>query len=140
MVKITGNKAFSARLKRLSGPEATRQIGAALFAGGNILETEAAISITNGAVSGKGHVASAPGEPPNNDTGVLAGNIETVQVSPLRVEVSSNAPYSAALEFGTSKMAERPFMRPAAAKARPEIEALIKQAVTKIAGSGKVTG
>jgi len=140
MAKITGAKAFSARLKRLTSPEAQRQIGAALFAGGEEIQIEAQISITNGAVSGKGHVPSRPGEPPNADTHRLADNIETVQVSPLRVEVSSNAPYAAALELGTSKMADRPYMRPAVAKKRKEVTALVRRAVNKIARGGKVTG
>lgn len=138
MPKISGGKAFSARLKRLTSPEAQRQIGAALFAGGQEIEVEAQISITAGSVSGKGHVPSRPGEPPNQDTGVLANNIETNQVAPLRVEVSSNAPYAAALEFGTSRMAERPYMRPAAAKKRAEVTALVRRAVDKVSRGGSV--
>jgi HK97 gp10 family phage protein len=59
-------------------------------------------------------------------------------VEPLKVEVSANAPYASALEFGTSKMAERPYMRPAAAKARPQVAELVKAAVTKIIRGGKV--
>lgn len=140
MPRITGGKAFKARLARITSEDGKRQIGAALFAGGNILETEAALSITAGAVSGKGHVPSRPGEPPNADTHLLDRSIETVQVEPLRVEVSANAPYSVALEFGTPKMAERPFMRPAAAKTRKEIAGLVRTAVDKISRGGRVTG
>lgn len=100
MPKITGARSFQDKLKRLSGPAKERQIGAALFALGNAVEVEAQISITTGSVSGAGHKASAPGTPPNNDTGVLANNIETVQVDVMKVEVSSNAPYAAIQEFG----------------------------------------
>jgi HK97 gp10 family phage protein len=139
MPKITGAKAFSARLKRLTSPEAKRQIEAALFAGGEEIQVEAQISITNGAVSGKNHVPSKPGEPPNQDTGELAGNIETNVVGPLHVQVSSNAPYAVPLEFGTSKLAERPYMRPATAKKRKEVVALVRAAVGKIARGGTVT-
>lgn len=138
MVKVTGGKAFSARLGRIQGPEMVRQVGAALFAAGQEIEVEAALSITRGAVSGRAHVASAPGEPPNADTHVLDRNIETVQVAPLKVEVSSNAPYAAALEFGTSKMEERPYMRPAAARKRKEAIALVRAAVKKVVGGGRV--
>jgi HK97 gp10 family phage protein len=116
-----------------------RQVGAALFVGGQRVQVEAQTSITRGAVSGKGHVPSKPGEPPNADTHFLANNIETVQVAPLKVEVSSNAPYSAALERGTSKMASRPFMAPALKKKRAEVQDLIKRAVAKVARGGKVT-
>lgn len=134
MVKITGGKAVSDRLKRMSGPELAKHVGQALFVAGQNIEIEAELSITRGSVSGKGHVPSKPGEPPNRDTGTLDNNIETVQISPLKVEVSSNAPYSAALEFGTSKMAARPFMRPAVEKARPKVLELVQLAVRRAKG------
>ena len=69
------------------------------------MQTDAQTSITEGAVSGAGHIPSDPGEAPNNDTGVLANNIETLETGPLKVTVSSNAPYAAALEFGSSREA-----------------------------------
>lgn len=128
---MKGAKAHLNRLRKLSSPETTRQVGAALFAAGSVVATEAQISITRGAVSGKGHVPSAPGEAPNQDTGVLANNIEVTQLTPLIVEISSNAPYSSPLEFGTSKMAARPFMRPARDKTRPEVEEMVKAAVRR---------
>lgn len=132
MARQTGRKAASDRIRGLSGPEMVRRVGAALFAGGQMIQVEAQLSITNGAVSGRGHVPSAPGQPPKNDTGVLANNIETVQVAPLKVEVSSNAPYAAHLEFGTSKMAERPYMRPATARKRREVVQLVRRAVNSV--------
>jgi hypothetical protein len=55
MPKITGVREHVARVKRIAGPEMVRQVGAALFAAGSIIETEAARLITEGAVSGKGH-------------------------------------------------------------------------------------
>jgi HK97 gp10 family phage protein len=140
MPKITGGKAYAARIKRLTSPEAIRQIGAALYAAGQEIEIDAALSITNGSVSGKNHVPSAPGEPPNADTHRLDRSIETNQVGPLHVEVSANAPYAVPLEFGTSKMAARPFMAPAAARKRKEVTALVRAAVAKIARGGSVTG
>ena len=112
------------------GPETVQQVGAALFAGGELIRAEAAHLITEGAVSGKFHVPSLPGEPPNEDTGVLRTNIETTQPSPLRVEVSSNAPYAVPLETGTSKMAARPYMAPATELKRKEVVDLVKKAVS----------
>jgi HK97 gp10 family phage protein len=138
MARLTGAKAHADRLKRLAGPEMVRQVGAALVAAGSLIETEAALSITEGAVSGAKHVPSAPGQPPNADTHLLDRSIETVQVEPLKVEVSANAPYAAALEFGTSRMPERPYMRPATARKRDEATALIRGAVKKVIGGGKV--
>ena len=129
---LIGAKAHVARLKKLTGPAMIREIGQALFVGGQRIAVEAQLSITNGAVSGAKHVASLPGEPPNNDTGVLANNIETVQKAPLIVEVSSNAPYAGALEFGTSRVAERPYMRPARDKKRKEVEQLVRGAVARV--------
>jgi len=130
--KVTGDKAYSARLKGMTGPEMVREIGAELFAGGQDIEIEAELSITTGSVSGKNHVVSLPGEPPNSNTHVLDLNIETVQVAPLKVEVSSNAPYAADLEYGTSKMAERPYMRPAVAKRRRDVTLRIRNAVNRV--------
>lgn len=128
--RIRGGKAHLARLRKLE-KDTIRFVGKALFAGGESIQIEAQLSITQGAVSGKNHVPSKPGEPPNQDTGVLSGNIETVQKGPLLVEVSSNAPYSTPLEFGTSKMAARPFMRPARDKKRAEVVALVERAVSQ---------
>jgi len=138
MAKITGAKEHAARLRRMGGPEMVRQVGSALFAGGQSIQVEAQLSITRGAVSGKNHVPSAPGEPPNADTHFLANNIETTLTGPLTVEVSSNAPYSADLELGTSKMIERPFMRPATQKKRPGVVQGVRAAVKKVAGGGNV--
>lgn len=129
---MRGRQAHIARLKKLSGPTMERRVGQALFAGGDLIRTEAQISITAGAQSGSGHVASLPGQAPNNDTGTLANNIETVQREPLLVEVSSNAEHSAPLEFGTSRMAARPFMAPARDAKRKEIVALVRRAVQSV--------
>lgn len=126
---MKGSRRHINRLKALSGSPMERAVGKVLFAGGELIQVEAQLSITRGSVSGKNHVPSKPGEPPNNDTGVLAGNIETNQISTLVVEVSSNAPYSRPLEFGTSKMAARPFMHPARDAKRKEIVAMCEKAV-----------
>lgn len=128
---LKGARAHIRRLNALASAAAERDIGKALFAGGELIQTHAQRSITAGAVSGKGHVPSRPGEPPNQDTGVLANSIETTQPSTLRVLVTSNAGYSAALEFGTSKMAARPFMRPARDAKRKEVKTLVEQAMAR---------
>lgn len=58
------------------------------------------------------HRASAAGESPVNDEGNLAGSIRAVP-NGLQGEILINAEYAAALEYGTTKMAARPFVRPA---------------------------
>lgn len=115
----------------MTAPAARSLVDRALYAAGQAIEVEAEISITSGSVSGKGHVASLPGEAPNADTRELDTNINTVVVGPLRVNVEATAPHAAYLEFGTSRMAERPFMRPATDKKRPEAIDLIRRAVDR---------
>lgn len=129
-VRVTGDKAHSARLKRMAS-EAERIVVQALYAAGQEIEIEAERSITEGSVSGKHHVPSLPGQPPKADTRLLDTSIETAIVShqPPLVTVTSNAPYSAALEYGTSKMAERPFMRPATAKKKGAAAALVRRGI-----------
>lgn len=129
-VRVTGDRKHSEHLKRMAS-NVDRAVAQALYAAGQEIELEAEHSITEGSISGKGHIPSAPGEPPNADTRLLDTSIETtlVSVSPPRVDVTSHAPYSAALEFGTSKMAERPFMRPALAKKRSIVREKVVAAV-----------
>lgn len=129
MAKLKGADKTLKTLHRLRSPQAKRRIGAALYVAGDMLRVEAAILITQGSVSGAGHVPSKPGEPPMNDTGNLASKIETHQISDFEVQVSSNAEYSAALELGTSKMAARPFMRPAAKLVEPKAKELVARAL-----------
>lgn len=138
MAKIHGAKAHAARLKRARGPEMVRQVGAALFAGGQIIEVEWARSITEGSISGKNHVPSLPGEPPNSDTHFLDRSIQTVQAAPLRTEVFNDAPYAVPLEVGTSKMAARPAAAPATARKRKEVTQLVRGAVNKVVHGGSV--
>ena len=59
------------------------------------------------------HQASAPGEAPAIDTGNLINSLQIEETGDLEMTVSVNAEYAEALEFGTSKMAPRPFMEPA---------------------------
>lgn len=105
MVKITGQKAHKARLKRIRGAPMRAEVGKAIYVAADMLKVEAQVSITTGAVSGKNHVASDPGEAPNNDTGHLADNIRTYKTGPLTAESSSEAEYSAALEGGSERKA-----------------------------------
>lgn len=129
--RITGKAGAIRVLTAMADPASRQLVERALFVGASEIAVEAQLLINQGSVSGKGHVPSRPGEPPNRDSGVLSGNIEALQEGPLRAVASSNAPYSQELEFGTSKMAARPFMRPAAEKVRPKVQKLVAQAVAK---------
>ena len=110
--------------------------------GGQLIRTEAIKSIQTGAKSGvmyqkynprREHRASAPGQSPASDTGNLVSKIIVKQKSSDVTNVESNANYSAFLEYGTSKMEERPFMLPAFEKSKkPIINAVFKRVKNKI--------
>jgi hypothetical protein len=129
--RITGADRVTIRLNNAAGAKAVAEVGKALFVGGDLIRAEAAHSITDGAVSGKGHVPSLPGQPPKNDTGTLVAHIETTQPAPLEVEVSSNADHAVPLEVGSSRMAPRPYMGPASRRKRKEVVELVTAAVNR---------
>jgi HK97 gp10 family phage protein len=136
VAKISGDRQHKARLALLRSPEMTREVGKAIYAAGQVIEIEAEIMITKGSISGKGHIPSKPGEPPNADTRLLDTSIETVKTGPLKAEVQSNAPYAVALEKGTSKMAARPVMGPATRKKRSEAVDIVLRTVSRVASKG----
>lgn len=121
-------KKHSDRLKRMA-QRTPREVARALYSAGQLIELDAERSITSGAVSGKNHTPSNPGQPPNADTHFLDSNIETEIGGPGLVTVTSKANYSAALEWGTSRMAARPFMRPAVERNRKKVVQMVGDAV-----------
>lgn len=70
------------------------------------------------------HQASAPGEPPAVDTGQLRNSISAESgeddIGPY-VDIGSNLEKAGYLEFGTSDMDPRPFMRPSVETALPQM-------------------
>lgn len=134
---MKGRDAHRQRLKKLSGPDVVKAAGRVLYVGADMIRSEAFRSISAGSVSGKGHVPSNPGEPPNRDTGVLQAHLRAELVAPLEAQVSSEAPYASALEFGTSRMEARPFLRPSRDAKAPEIQRLFEVEIDKLVkGSG----
>lgn len=105
MAKVTGGEKFRKALKNLQSltPEHVGLVKAA-----ERIETEAKRLI------GRNHagVPSLPGEPPHGQTGALAAGIVSGPTQ-TGARVVSSDPASASLEFGTSRMVERPFLRPA---------------------------
>lgn len=57
---------------------------------------------------------SAPGEPPGVVTGALRASIHVEEISEFKRAIVTGVDYAAHLEFGTEKMAPRPFMAPMA--------------------------
>lgn len=118
---VTGVKAHTERLARMISPATTARIGKVVYVAADKVRVEARRLIADGAIQGKGHVASLPGEAPNWDTGELANGITTRKVGVMQAHTASTSAHSDPLENGTSVMAERPFMRPAAANKRREV-------------------
>lgn len=106
-----------------------RNVPEAVVQGARLIEDRAKGLIMEGSVSGSGHVTSAPGEAPNNDLGDLIRGIEHHHPEPLRAQVISQSQAAASLEWGTSRMRERPYMRPAAMTEERNVAKLIGQAV-----------
>lgn len=137
MPRIIGADVHLRRLKALKSPQAKAAIYRGLFAAGSMIETGARHSITEGSISGKGHIPSLPGEPPNADTHQLDTSIRTEgQPGKLAVQVIADAPHAVPLEVGTSKMAERPFMAPAAQKDGPKAAEFIAKFLSQVFRKG----
>jgi len=79
------------------------------------------------------HVASAPGQPPNTDTGRLAGSIRAVMSGTPTAYVDALADYAVHLEFGTRNMEARPFMTPAVEQERPKYERGLRELTRRAA-------
>ena len=65
-------------------------------------------------IGGKTHIASAPGEPPAVDTGNLKNSLRVLEVTDDYASFGTSVDYAADLEFGSRRIAARPFLRPAA--------------------------
>lgn len=113
----------------------------ALFASANQVEGEAKKSVAAGGKTGRiykrrsvTHRSSAPGEAPASDTGRLLNSINAYPAPANRLESTTvagrgTAKYAAMLEFGTTKMAARPFMFPALEKSKDWIRERLAKAV-----------
>jgi HK97 gp10 family phage protein len=86
-----------------------------------------------GAVRPDGSRASAPGEYPMSDTGRLANNVvaNLPTSGNISAEVGTNIQYGRYLEFGTSRMAARPWLLPSFNKAKAGVEGKLKRAIER---------
>lgn len=143
MTRIRNLDKLMKRLNSITSRKAERMLGAVLFEGADMIAAEASHSITRGSAGGQSggkhqHVPSAPGEPPNEEFGDLRRGIETTQPETLVAEVSSNAGHAVPLEFGTSRMEARPYLRPARDKKKREIrKRFAKQAERIVRGAAE---
>lgn len=116
---------------RSLGPEAEKALRPAIYVAADKVRAYAQHSIVEGSISGQNHVPSSPGQPPNADTRQLDQSIHVEWADRLVAAVVADAPHAVPLEFGTSTVAERPFMRPAAVAKTPESMELLQRAVGK---------
>lgn len=120
------------QIRKMYGEDRLRKV---IFEATSFVRNEAVKGIASGPASGRiysvgGKTAqrSAAGEYPMTDTGELISGIHHKFTNKgLRGRVESRAPHSAALEFGTLKMAARPFLQPSLEAVRPKIQALLKK-------------
>lgn len=126
-----GVKIVKSNVKEVLAVLSGDRLGRAVMAGGFVLETAVKVSMSAASHSGRTygeHRASAPGETPAVDTGILVNSINTELVSSsdthATAQVGTGVEYAEALEFGhvnktrkgTQDVATftpaRPFMRP----------------------------
>lgn len=136
-IRLEGSKELQAALQRASkdirDAVSRAVVGTALELQGNIKT-----SIARGPASGRTyekynprrtHTASASGQPPMTDTGRLVNSIEFDKIGDLTATVGSKLAYATYLEYGTSRMAARPFFRPAVEKITPKYQERLEKAI-----------
>ena len=115
---VRGSEQLRRNLARLSGRERRQAQADGLEAGARVYEAEVKALLqtpgsgetyTRGSVT---HVASAPGQPPAIDTGTLINSVQVDEATPVQAIIATHTDYAEYLEFGTSHMAPRPYMRP----------------------------
>jgi HK97 gp10 family phage protein len=139
-IRLEGSEQLQRQLRRLSD-DLREEAGRAVLATAVEMRSDIVTSIQRGPASGitykksnptRTHTASAPGQPPMSDTGRLANSITFDRVGDLTATVGSALNYAPWLEYGTSRMAARPFFRPAVERMRPKyigkLEDIIRRA------------
>ena len=133
-VDIVGLKALTDQLIAL-GADADDVIEGAIFDLANETRNLAVAGISGGSKTGRTyrrgnvtHIASAPGQYPASDRGMLAGSIRAI-ISGTTAIVGTNVAYGPMLEFGTSRMAARPWLLPSFKSASIGLEKGLKAAI-----------
>lgn len=94
---------------------------------GSDIEAHAKTSMVGG---GSPHAPSSPGNPPHVDTGNLKNSLVFEMTGKNSGEVRVMAEYGAFLEYGTVRMAPRPFLTPAVDKVADKLEDIGIEVVT----------
>ena len=139
-IRLEGSQDLQTALRRMSD-DIKDAVGKEVVATAVELRSDVVKSIQRGPASGvvyekynprRTHQASAPEQPPMSDTGRLANSITFDRQGKLTAVVGSALNYAPWLEYGTSRMAARPFFRPAVERIKPlfigRLEGIIKGA------------
>ncbi len=136
-VEIVGGSALRKRLSRIPDKQ-LGEMERALKLSALDVRNEAIRSIESGPKTGivyGRHQASAPGEAPATDSGVLVGSINSGLVTRTKRKVEavagSDSEYGIHLEFGTKNMAARPWLQPAFDRMKNQINARLFKAFKK---------
>ena len=119
--------------------EISKELVKGLFVSAKRVEGDAKKSILNGKKSGREytrgsvtHRASAPGQAPASDTGRLVNSINgDLDRGNKSATIRVAAKYGKPLEFGTSKIAARPFLFPALEKNKKWIAERLNKGLVK---------
>lgn len=137
-IKLEGTKAMQAALRDMSD-DVRDAVSTAVIGTAMELEGDVKQRIQRGPASGRiyqkynprrTHRASAPGQAPATDTGRLASSITFDKRGELTATVGSFLPYAMYLEYGTSRIAARPFFRPAVEAIRQTFDRRLEAAIT----------
>ena len=140
-VQVEGTAEVQRNLTALAGKYG-QAIADAAFAGGQLVRGTAIQSIQSTSNGGEvtrsrlgggqyTHTVSAEGDAPNTDTGRLVSSIQ-VEVEADDVFVGSTLECAGYLEFGTTRMTERPWLNPALEQNRRNIERLFQTGVNRV--------
>lgn len=116
---VTGSEQLRRNLQRLAGAERRQAQYDGLEAGARIVETHAKLL--------------AP-----VDTGFLRNSITVDEVTPQEATIAPHTDYAEFVEFGTSRSAAQPYMRPALDEHEGEILAAIEATVAAFVDSVRV--
>jgi HK97 gp10 family phage protein len=138
-LQIEGLDRVKAEIKRI-GKEAEQGVANAVKATALEVISDVKKRIQRGPKTGRTytrgnitHTASAPGQAPATDTGVLASSVYFTQSSKLSAVVGSRLAYASYLEFGTTRIKPRPSWTPAVEAAAPKLQKRIEDAIRKAA-------
>jgi hypothetical protein len=137
-VKLTilDDKALTNALRKY-GAKSEKAISEAVRVTAVEVQADSVKSIQRGSKTGRTykrgnitHRASAPGEAPATDSEILVGSIDTVKLTRLSYKTGTLLDYGRWLEYGTQKIAERPWLRPAVQRNKEEFFRRLRIAIS----------